>query len=89
VKSEKTVIARQRLVETFFRYDGELKHVFMATTNNKGMNCCTRCSTSGPLEASSGRDIESRDRGLERENSRGLRMDDSIVEMSKTFFHVL
>jgi hypothetical protein len=88
----KTVIAKQRLVQTrfrddqleesvdkqrlskhiSFRYKGELKQVFMVTANNKGMNCCTWCSVSGPLEASSGRDTESR----ERESSRGLRIED-------------
>jgi hypothetical protein len=51
VKSGKTVIARQRLVETCFRsnkYVGIYQrvaqiftHGFMETANNKGMNCCT------------------------------------------------
>jgi hypothetical protein len=35
VKSEKTAIARQRLVEKHLRHNGESKHVFMATANNK------------------------------------------------------
>jgi hypothetical protein len=63
VKSEKTAVATQRLVETRFRYNGELKHVFMAKANNKGMNCYTWCSVSGPVEASSGRDTEPREGG--------------------------
>jgi hypothetical protein len=70
VKSEKTAIARQRLVEKRFRsieYAGIDQrvaqiwtHVLMATANNKGMNCFTWRSVSGPREASSGRDTESR-----------------------------
>jgi hypothetical protein len=35
VKSEKTAIVRQRLVETRFRYDGELKHIFVTTQITK------------------------------------------------------
>jgi hypothetical protein len=79
VKSERTAIARQRLVETRFRSNEysvidrrvaqRLKHVFMATASNKGMNCCTWCSISGPCEAISGRNREFQ------------RMEDSIVEM--------
>jgi hypothetical protein len=70
VKSEKTAIARQRRVETRFRrneYAGinqrvtqRLIQVLMATANNKGMNCCTRCFISGRREVSSGRHTESR-----------------------------
>jgi hypothetical protein len=67
VKSEKTVIARQRLVETCLRYNGESKHVFMTTANNKGMNCCTWCSISDPREGNSEETTESRDRIHERE----------------------
>jgi hypothetical protein len=73
----KTVIARQRRVETHFRsneYSGinqrvtqRLVHVLMETANNKEMNCCAWCSISGRREASSGRDTESRDRVRYRE----------------------
>jgi hypothetical protein len=61
-QSEKTVIARQRLVEICFRYNGNLKYIFMANANNKGKNYCACGSLCGPLEASSGWDTESRGR---------------------------
>jgi hypothetical protein len=58
VKWDKTAVARQRRVETLFcgneyaginqRVTQRLTHVFMATANNKGINCCTWCSFSGP-----------------------------------------
>jgi hypothetical protein len=77
VKSEKTVIARQRRVETRFRnneYAGmnqrvtqRLIRILKQTANNKEMNCCTWYSISGRREASSGRDTESRDRVRYRE----------------------
>jgi hypothetical protein len=70
VKSEKTAIASQRLVERRFPYSGKLKQVLMATANNKGMNFFTWYSVSGPCEASLGETTESRDKFQERERER-------------------
>jgi hypothetical protein len=50
----------------------------MANANNKGMNCCAWCSISGPLEARSVRDIESR----EREREGGLIIEDGLFNSS-------
>jgi hypothetical protein len=55
--------ARQWLVETSLLYNDKMKHVFMATANNKGI----KYSISGPLEASWSRDSESKCRVRDRE----------------------
>jgi hypothetical protein len=70
VKSKKTAIASQRLVETRFPYSGKLKQVFMATANNKEMNFFTWYSVAGSCEASLGETTESRDKSQERERER-------------------
>jgi hypothetical protein len=75
VKLDKAAIVKQRRVEIRFfsnKYAGinqsftqRLIHVLMATANNKGMNYCAWCSLSGPREAISGPDAESRDRVID------------------------
>jgi hypothetical protein len=50
---------------------------FMATDNNRGINCPTWCPVLGPHEVSSVRDSDSeRERERERESSRGLSIED-------------
>jgi hypothetical protein len=49
---------------------------FVATENNREISCPTVCSIFGPHEDTSVRHSES-----ERECSRGLRIEDSIVEV--------
>jgi hypothetical protein len=57
----------------------EIATRFVATENNRGINCLTECSIFGPHKVSSVRDS---DRQAERVQDWGLRMEDALVEVT-------